>query len=37
MLRRILGPNRKQEETGGWRKLHEDELHNFYSSSNQGV
>jgi hypothetical protein len=31
-LRRILGP-KKDEETGGWRKLH-FELHNLYSSPN---
>jgi hypothetical protein len=31
MLRRILGPKR-DEVTGKWRKLHNKELHNFYSS-----
>jgi hypothetical protein len=31
VLRRIFGPKR-DEETGGWRKLHNEELHNFYSS-----
>jgi hypothetical protein len=31
VLRRIFGPKR-DEVTGGWRKLHE-ELHNLYSSS----
>jgi hypothetical protein len=31
-LRRIFGPNR--EEDGSWRKLHNDELHNLYSSPN---
>jgi hypothetical protein len=30
---RIFGPKR-DEVTGGWRKLHNDELHNFYSSPN---
>jgi hypothetical protein len=30
VLRRILGP--KREEDGSWRKLHNDELHNLYSS-----
>jgi truncated hemoglobin YjbI len=30
VLRRIFGPKR-DEVTGGWRKLHE-ELHNLYSS-----
>jgi hypothetical protein len=28
----IFGP--KREEDGSWRKLHNDELHNLYSSSN---
>jgi hypothetical protein len=28
-----LGPKR-DEETGGWRKLHNEELHNLYSSPN---
>jgi hypothetical protein len=31
VLRRIFGPNR-DEVTGGWRRLHKEELHNFYSS-----
>jgi hypothetical protein len=31
VLRRIFGPKR-DEETGGWRKLHNEELHKFYSS-----
>jgi hypothetical protein len=31
VLMRICGPKR-DEETGGWRKLHNEELHNFYSS-----
>jgi hypothetical protein len=31
MLRRIFGPKR-DEVTGGWRKLHNAELHNLYSS-----
>jgi hypothetical protein len=31
VLRRIFGP-KKDEETGNWRKLHNDELHNLYSS-----
>jgi hypothetical protein len=30
VLRRIFGP--KREEDGSWRKLHNDELHNLYSS-----
>jgi hypothetical protein len=31
MLRRIFGPKR-DEVTGGWRKLHNEELHGSYSS-----
>jgi hypothetical protein len=31
VLRRIFGP-KKDEETGGWRKLHNEELRNLYSS-----
>jgi hypothetical protein len=31
LLRRIFGPKRI-EVTGGWRKLHNEELHNLYSS-----
>jgi hypothetical protein len=31
VLRRIFGPKR-DEETGGWRKLHNEELHNMYPS-----
>jgi hypothetical protein len=32
VLRRIFGP--KGEEDGSWRKLHNDELHDLYSSPN---
>jgi hypothetical protein len=32
VLRKIFGP--KREEDGSWRKLHNDELHNIYSSPN---
>jgi hypothetical protein len=32
ILRRIFGPKRDQV-TGEWRKLHNEELHNLYSSS----
>jgi hypothetical protein len=32
VLRRILGPER--EEDRSWRKLHNDKLHNLYSSPN---
>jgi hypothetical protein len=32
-LRRMFGPN-GEEVTGGWRKLHNEELHNLYSSPN---
>jgi hypothetical protein len=31
MLRRILGPKR-DEVIGGWRKLHNEQLHNLHSS-----
>jgi hypothetical protein len=31
VLRRISGPKR-DEVTEGWRKLHNDELHNLYTS-----
>jgi hypothetical protein len=31
VLRRIFGPQR-DEVVGGWRKLHNEELHNLYSS-----
>jgi hypothetical protein len=31
VLRRIFGPER-DEVTGGWRKLHNEELHGLYSS-----
>jgi hypothetical protein len=32
MLKRIFGPKR-DGVTGGWRRLHNEELHNLYSSS----
>jgi hypothetical protein len=32
VLRRIFGPKR-DEVTGGWRKLHNEELHSLYSLS----
>jgi hypothetical protein len=32
VLRRIFGP--KMEEDGSWRKLHNDELHSLYPSTN---
>jgi hypothetical protein len=32
VLRRIFGPKRKED--GSWRKLHNDELHDLYSSPN---
>jgi hypothetical protein len=31
VLRRIFGP-KKIEVTGGWKKLHNEQLHNLYSS-----
>jgi hypothetical protein len=33
VLRRIFGPKR-DEVTGGWRKVHNEELHSLYSSPN---
>jgi hypothetical protein len=33
VLRSIFGPKR-DEVTGDWRKLHNEELHNLYSSPN---
>jgi hypothetical protein len=33
VLRRIFGPKR-DETIGGWRKLHNEELHSLYSSPN---
>jgi hypothetical protein len=33
VLRRIFGP-RRDEVRGDWRKLHNEELHNLYSSPN---
>jgi hypothetical protein len=30
-LRRIFGP-KKEEEAGGWRRLHNEELRNLYTS-----
>jgi hypothetical protein len=33
VLRRIFGPKR-DEVTGEWSKLHNEELHNLYSSPN---
>jgi hypothetical protein len=33
MFRRIFGPKR-DEVTGDWRKLHNEELHDLYSSLN---
>jgi hypothetical protein len=33
VLRRIFGPKR-DEVTGEWRKFHDEELHNLYSSPN---
>jgi hypothetical protein len=32
VLRKIVG-SKRDEITGSWRKLHNDELHNLYSSS----
>jgi hypothetical protein len=33
VLRRIFGPKR-EEVAGGWRRLHNEELHNLYASLN---
>jgi hypothetical protein len=33
VLRRVLGPER-EEVTGGWRKLNNEEIHNSYYSPN---
>jgi hypothetical protein len=33
VLRRIFG-SKRDEVTGGWRKLHDEELHNLYSTPN---
>jgi len=33
VLKRIFGPKREEVE-GGWRRLHNEELHNFYASPN---
>jgi hypothetical protein len=33
VLRRTFGPKR-EEVAGGWRRLHNEELHNLYSSIN---
>jgi hypothetical protein len=33
VLRRIFGPKR-EEVAGGWRRLHNEELHNLFDSPN---
>jgi hypothetical protein len=35
VLRRIFGPKR-EEVAGGWRRLHNEELHNLYTSLLEG-
>jgi hypothetical protein len=32
LLRKVFGPKR-DEVTGGWRKLHSEDLHNLYASA----
>jgi hypothetical protein len=34
VLRRIFGPKREEEVVGGWRRLHNVELHSLYASPN---
>jgi hypothetical protein len=34
VLRRLSGPKRDEKKTGGWRKLHNEKLHNLCSSPN---
>jgi hypothetical protein len=36
VLRKIIGP-KKEEVAGGWRRLHNEELHNLYSSPNTSI
>jgi hypothetical protein len=36
VLRRIFEP-RRNEVTGGWRKLHNEELHNLYSLPSKNI
>jgi hypothetical protein len=33
VLRRIFGP-KEEEVVGGWRRMHNEDLHNLYSSPN---
>jgi hypothetical protein len=32
MLKRMFGP--KEEVAGGWKRMHNEELHNLYASTN---
>jgi hypothetical protein len=36
VLRKIFGPKR-EKVTGGWRRLHNEELHNLHASPNFGA
>jgi len=34
VLRGIFGPKKEEEVVEGWRRLHNEELHNLYASPN---
>jgi hypothetical protein len=33
-VRRVFGPKKEEVGRGVWRRLHNEELHNFYTSPN---